>query len=97
MNRPTTVRNYSDRGRPSQVFASDAFLFSCRDGVYACAVPTYIQGVMEGRSVALDRRIDEINKMAAGEAISRSFKTMFLSFYDQKTPSWDSELKEIDL
>ena len=35
--------------------------------------------------------------MAASEAISRSFKTMCFSFYEQKTPSWNSELKEINL
>ena len=35
--------------------------------------------------------------MAASEAISRSFKTMCFSFYDQKTPVWNSELKEINL
>ena len=40
--------------------------------------------------------IDETNKMASDEALLRSFKTEFF-FYSQKTPSWNSELKEINL
>ena len=43
------------------------------------------------------RRTDKTNKIACSVAFSRSFKTMFFSFYDQKTPSWNSELKEINL
>ena len=86
---------YSSQGRPSQGFGSIFYYFSCRDGVYACAVPIYSGGKREALC-----RIDETNKMVSGdEAISRSFKTIFFSFkfYDQKTPSWNSELKEVNL
>ena len=77
---------------PESRFWLHFFLFSCPDGVYTCTVLIYSEGTSEALC-----RIDGTNKMTAGEVLSRSFKIMFFSFYNQKTLSWNSELKEINL
>ena len=79
-------------GAPKSRFRLQSFYFSCRDGVYSCAVPKYSGGNREVLCC-----MDKTNKIASGEALSRSLKTMFFFFYDQKTPSWNSELMEINL
>ena len=48
------------------------FYFSCRDGVYECAVPIYSGGSREALC-----RIDETNNMASGEPISRQCFSSF--------------------